>query len=267
VSRGRFAWIMNQLSLALRDSHSSALDLPVNVFTIPGRGVPLLGQGAWEVDTSGACMTAQEDGSALVYAAMPDNPLGLERGDRVLGYDGRPWRVLYRKLLAEGLPLWPLWWGSSDSAFDHSFVMAAGLNWPLFETMDILKLRTGEVVHRPTSVMPGDLFFGFCSEQMDVPGVPKPDFFGGRFVSGGIVDGTRVGYVYVWAWLGTARDDFAGIVRRLTQVDKVDGLILDLRFDPGGFEQAPMNGLGEIASHPQLTIAIDGRSDPGITSA
>lgn len=262
VSRGRFAWIMNQLTLALRDAHSKALDELVNVDTFPDRGVPLLGQGAWEVDISGACMTAQDDGSALVYSAMPDNPLGLEAGDRVLGYDGKPWRELYRKLLREGLPLWPLYWGSSEGSFDHSFVMAAGLNWPLFETMDILKVRTHEVVHQPTSVMPGDVFWGFCAEELDVPGVPKPHFFAGNFVSGGIVDGTRIGYAYVWAWEGSERDDFAALVRQLTQVDKVDGLIIDLRFNPGGFERAPMKGLAKIAARPRFTIAMDGRADP-----
>ena len=261
VSRGRFAWIMNQLSLALRDGHSLALDQLVNIFTFPDRGVPLLGQGAWTVDISGACMTAQDDGSALVYSALPGNPLGLEPGDRVLGYDGEPWRDQYKRLIREGLPLWPLFWGSSASAFEHSFVMAAGLNWPLFDTMDVSKYRTGDVVHVPTSVMPGDVFWGFCAEEMDIPGVPKPHFFSGNFVSGGIVAGSHVGYVYSWGWEGSAREEFAALIRQLTQVDKVDGLIIDLRFNPGGFEHAGFNGLAALASRPSATIAMDERAD------
>jgi hypothetical protein len=187
VSRGRFAAIMNQLSLALHDSHSFALDLSVNVFTVPEPGVPLFGVGGWVVDTSGACQTAQDDGSALVYSAMQNHPLGLEPGDRILGYDGRPWRDLYRELLREELPLWPIWWGSSRSAFDHTFVMSAGLNWHLFETMDIAKHGSGNVVHVPTSLMPGAMFYGFCSEEMNIPGVPKPHFFAGDFVSSSVV--------------------------------------------------------------------------------
>ncbi len=261
VSRGRFAWIMNQLSLALRDGHSLALDVPVNVDTFPDRGVPLLGQGAWIIDISGACMTAQDDGSALVYSALPKNPLGLEPGDRVLGYDGEPWRELYPRLIREGLPLWPLNWGSSPSAFEHSFVMAAGLNWPLFETMDVLKYRTGNVVHVPTSLMPGDVFWGICAEELDIPGVPKPHYFSGDFASGGIVDGTRIGYVYAWAWEGNARDDFAAVIHQLTQVDKVEGLIIDLRFNLGGSELASMAGLAKLASHPESTIAMDERAN------
>jgi hypothetical protein len=38
-------------------------------------------------DTSGTCSTALADGSALIYSAVPNHPLGLEPGDRVLGYN------------------------------------------------------------------------------------------------------------------------------------------------------------------------------------
>jgi hypothetical protein len=65
----------------------------------------------------------------------------------------------------EELPLWPLWWGTTATPFEHAFVMAAGLNWHLFDTMDIAKHATGQVAHVSTSAMPGPLFFGFCSEQ------------------------------------------------------------------------------------------------------
>jgi C-terminal processing protease CtpA/Prc len=262
LSRGRFAAIMNQLTLALRDSHTFALDLPVNVYTYPEPGVPLLAQGGWIFDTSGACLTAQDDGSALVYSAMPNHPLGLEPGDRVLGYDGRPWRDLYRELLREEMPLWPLLWGSSQSAFEHSLVMSAGMNWHLFETMDVAKHATGAVVHVATSRMGAIRIFGFCAEELDVPGVPKPGFAVGDGVSAGIVAGTRIGYVYAWSWLGDAGDDFAAAVHELTQAQRVDGLIIDLRFNLGGFIRAPLNGLAELFEHPQATLAMDGRRSP-----
>jgi len=259
VSRGRFAAIMNQLSLALRDSHSLALDWPVNVDTVPDRGVPLFGLSGWVADPSGACMTAQRDGSALVYSAMPDHPLGLEPGDRILGYDGVPWRVLYKRLLRWELPLWPISWGSSRSAYEHTFVMSAGLNWHLFETMDIAK-HDGGIMHQPTSLMPGPLFWGFCAEQLAIPGVPKPAYFSGDFATGGIVEDSNVGYVYVWSFDGAAREDFAAVVHQLTQVDQVDGLIIDLRFNDGGIMSAPFDALGELAAHPTPTIAMDGRA-------
>ena len=193
---------------------------------------------------------------------MPDHPLGLEPGDRILGYDGVPWRVLYHRLLRWELPLWPLPWGSSRSAFKHTFVMSAGLNWHLFDTMDIAKHGNGGIVHQPTSLMPGPLFYGFCAEELDIPGVPKPAYFGGDFATGGIVEGTNVGYVYDWSFdpESDAGEDFAAVVHQLTQVDQVDGLIIDLRFNTGGALHGPFDALGELAAHPRRTIAMDGRA-------
>jgi len=259
VSRGRFAAIINQLSLALRDSHTIPLDFEVNFLTVPEPGVPLMGVGGWTLDTSGACLTAQDDGSALVYSAMPGHPLGLERGDRILGYEGRPWRDLYQELLDEELPLWPLWWGTTPSSFDHTFVMSAGLNWHLFDIMDIAKGGTGQILHVPTNLMPGALFWGFCSEQMNIPGVPKPRFFSRDFVTAGIISGTRIGYIYSWSWEGDAVDDFAQAVHQLTEIDRVDALIIDFRFNAGGFLEAPFRGLSALSDHPMPTIGMDTR--------
>ncbi len=262
VSRGRFAAIMNHLALALRDSHSHAYDLLVNFETIPGPGVPLLGVGGWIADPSGTCMTAQGDGSALVYSAVPNHPLGLEPGDVVVGYDGQGWRQLYQELLEEEVPLWPLWWGSSPSSFDHAFVMSAGQNLHLFDTMDIRKHGTGQIVHVPTNLMTDAIWQGFCSEQMDIPGVPKPPYYGNDYVRWGVVDGTLIGYVYVWGWLGNAVKDFAEAVYQLTQVNHVDGLIIDFRFNPGGYVFAPFRGLGALSSHPVPTTGMDDRLNP-----
>src|SRR5262245_20225778 len=215
VSRGRFAAIVNHISLALRDSHTIPLDFDVNVNTVPLPGIPLLSVSAWSVDPSGACATAQDDGSALVYSALPDHPLGLEPGDRILGYDGRPWRALYRELIDEELPLWPIWWGSSPRSFDHTFVMAAATNWSLFDTMDVAK-RDGRVLSVPTSLMPGALWYGWCAEQMDV-GIRQPDFFGGEYVTWGLLPGTNIGYIYVYAWPPAAQEQFSQAVRALTE--------------------------------------------------
>ena len=53
----------------------------------------------------GASLSPLPDSSLLVYDVVPDHPLGLERGDIVLGYDGIPWKTLYKELLADELPL------------------------------------------------------------------------------------------------------------------------------------------------------------------
>lgn len=263
VSRGRFAAIINQMSLALRDGHTIPLDLLVNAFTVPEPGVPLVGVGGWILDTSGACLTAQDDGSALVYDAVSPHPMGLRPGDRVLGYDGRPWRELYQQLIDEELPMWPLWWGSGPEGFEHSFVMSAGVNWHLFETMDVFKHATGTVEHLPTSLMPGVVVSNFCSEQIAVAGIPKPDYFARNFVRWGVIDGTRTGYIYVWSWEEPAPDDFAAAVYDLTRVEQVESLIIDFRFNTGGFLRGPFTGLAVLFEHPSTTVGMDERMRPG----
>lgn len=262
VSRGRFAAIINHMSVALRDGHTIPWDLGVNLFTLPEPGVPLFGIGGWMGDTSGACLTAQDDGSALVYDVRSPHPLGLQRGDRILGYDGKPWRDLYQQLLDEELPMWPLWWGSGPEGFEHSFVMSAGLNWHLFDTMDVFKQQTQTVAHVPTSLMPGVVWSRFCSEQLAVGGVPKPTYYGGDYVRWGVVNGTNVGYIYVWGWLDPAADQFAAAVREVTQVRHVDGLILDFRFNTGGYLGAPFTGLAALFPHPTASIGMDVRMRP-----
>jgi hypothetical protein len=264
VSRGRLAAIINHMSLALRDGHTIPIDLLVNSATFPEPGVPLFAVGGWMLDTSGACMTAQDDGSALVYDVAPGHPLGLEPGDRVLGYDGIAWPALYPQLIEEELPMWPLWWGSGPEGFEHTMVMSAGINWHLFDTMDVLKHATGTVVHVPTSQMPGPMFSSFCSEQLSVPGVSKPTFSwdGPTLVQSGIIDGTNIGYIYVWGWFGTASRDFRDAVRDLTQARGVDALILDFRFNVGGFLRAPLAGLAALFQHPSTTVGMDERMRP-----
>ncbi len=253
------AAIMNHLALALGESHTQPLDVQVNVNTVPVPGVPLLAVGSWGADPSGTCATALPDGSALIYAAVPDDPLGLAPGDVVIGYDGQPWRRLWRRLLQEEIALWPLWWGSSPTSFQHSFDMTAATNWHLFSVMDIRK-PSGEVVHTPTSLMPGPIWFDFCSEQLAVAGVPKPADPFAAPVSYGIVEGKRIGYIHVWSWgrpggSTTVGQEFAEAVRALTQVERVDGLVVDLRFNMGGFAKAPLQGIGALVSRPPRRLA------------
>ncbi len=154
VSLGRFAAIMNHLSLALRESHTRAQTPLVNLQTALGRDIPLQYVGGWSNHAHfGACLTPQADSSLLVYKVNPNHPLNLEPGDRILGYDGGQWKSQYRALLAEELPLVGTWWGSSPSSYDHSFLASAGMNWHLFDTMDVIDYATGDTLHHPTASM------------------------------------------------------------------------------------------------------------------
>jgi hypothetical protein len=256
VSRGRFAAIMNHLALALRESHTSIVDPGVN-YSYLGPGVPLFVVGGWGNNQYfGAGLTPLPDGSLLVYQAMPNHPLGLVPGDIVLGYGGVPWKQLYPELLAAQLPLAGWWWGSSESSWTHSMLMSAGLNWHLFDTIDVVKHATGETVH--LSVAPlATTYRGplDCTEQLPVPGVPMPDYQGSNdTVSWGIVEGTQVGYVYVRAWVGDAGNQFYEAVQTLLTQHQTTGLIFDFRTNYGGNMFLAYPALSLLFSQQTFTI-------------
>jgi hypothetical protein len=265
VSRGRFAAIMSRLSLSLMDARTKASDKRVEWHTRSGPGVPLLHVGGWGLDTHfGAGLTPLPNKSLLVYKTVPAHPLGLEPGDIVIGYDGQPWSELYPQLLALGLPVTGLW-GSSPSTYEHSWLMAAGLNWHLFDAIDVKKFESGEVLHLPVSPMIGviegrwvpeaDPFEGLWNtEQLEVDGVPFPDFVNGHLVSWGIVEGSRIGYIYVWGWFWDAEQEFYEAVHNLMYDHETEGLIIDLRFNMGGNMLLSDLGLGLLFDQTVQTI-------------
>lgn len=234
VSRGRFAAIMNHLSMALQESHTRIVDVTVSYRTAFRPGVPLAVVGGWgENGHFGAGLTPLPDSTLLVYKTVEEHPLGLVPGDIVLGYDGVPWKRLYREIIDAQLPLRGMW-GSSEEAFTHSWLMSAGMNWHLFDTLDVVKYGTGDTLHFATSDLYRSYLSLFCSEQMDIPGVPKPRYSEDQNVSYGIVEGTRIGYIYGWAWSDNAGMEFYDAVRALMFDHETDGLIIDFRMNFGG---------------------------------
>ena len=265
VSRGRFAAIMNRLSLALKEAHTKAVDKLVLWRTPSAPGVPLLHVGGWGRDSHfGAGLTPMPDTSLLVYTTVPAHPLGLEPGDIVLGYEGRPWSELYQELLSLGLPVTGSW-GSSPVTYEHAWLMAAGLNWHLFDTIDVKKFGTGEVLHLPTSPMTGlnekwgapesDLSEElWITEQLGVDGVPYPDFENGHLFSWGIIEGTRIGYIYGWGWYWDAEQEFYDAVHQLMYEYDTEGLIIDFRFNMGGDMSLSDLALGLLFDQTERTI-------------
>src|SRR5215471_15574593 len=264
VSRGRFAAIMNHLALALRESHTTINDLGVNVSPLDP-GVPLFVVGGWGNNQHfGAALTPLPDSSLLVYMAAGFHPLGLVPGDIVLGYDGVPWKRLYRELLAAQLPLTGWWGGSSSSSWTHSMLMSAGLNWHLFDTIDVVRHATRDTLHlsvAPFATTPLGMLDG--TEQLPVPGVPMPDYLGrGDPVSWGVVAGTHVGYVYVRAWGGDAGLQFYDAIHTLLTQYQTSGLIFDFRTNYGGNMFLSYPGLNLLFGENVSTIGFAIRCDP-----
>jgi len=261
ISRGRFSAILNHMARSLRESHTKAYDTGVNN-TAWDPGVPLMVVGGWGFNSHfGAGLTPMPDKNLLVYQAVAPHPLGLEPGDVVLGYDGRPWADLYQELIEAELPLTGWWWGSSDSTYEHSFLMAGGLNWHLFDTIDVRKRDSGAVVRLATSALDGPAMSLFATEQLPVPGVPMPDTAGGDTVSWGVVQGTQVGYIYVTGWYGNVEQEFHDAIYDLMITQQTTGLIIDFRMNYGGNMFLSNMGLELLFDSDVTTIGFAARCD------
>ena len=263
VSRGRFAAIMNYLAMALKEAHTNCEDKDVCFYTASEPGVPLLWIGGWGNNGHfGAGLTPLADSSLLVYKSLDDHPLGLVPGDIVLGYDGVPWKVLYLELIESQLPIHGWWWGCSESAYLHSWLMSGGLNWHLFDTIDIVKYVSGDTVHLSTTPL-ADLDTIFpCTEQMDIPGVPMPDYGNEQLFSYGIIDGTQIGYIYGLGWFWDAENEFHDAVEDLMNNYETTGLIIDFRVNYGGNMFLSDPGLSLLFNTTDTTIGVVCRSDP-----
>jgi hypothetical protein len=266
VSRGRFAAIMNHLAFALRESHTNVTDSGVN-YSALDPGVPLFVVGGWGNNAHfGAGLTPLPDSSLLVYKAIEGHPLGLVPGDIVLGYQGIPWKRLYPQLLAAELPLTGWWWGSSSSSWTHSMLMSAGLNWHLFDTIDVVRHATGDTVHLSVAPLITLNIYPIaldCTEQLPISGVPMPDYLGtGDMVSWGLVSSTQVGYVYVRAWTGNAGTEFYNAVDSLLTYHQTTGLIFDFRTNYGGNMFLAYPGLDLLFGEDVSTIGFAERCDP-----
>ena len=254
VSRGRFAAILGQLSLSLRDPHSMAWDDEVAA-TFPARGVPLLVSAAVgaRAGNLGAAVTALGDTAGLVYRVEPDNPLGLAPGDVILGYDERPWLDCLADLMAAELPVKGSW-RASPAAWVHNWAASVGANWHLFDSMDVRKYDSGTVVHVATAAADGYESSLYASDQIEV-GIPMPDLAGQEAVTWGVIQraGRSIGYVYVFAWAYTAREDFLAAIEELTASD-IAGLIIDFRYNAGGNMFMSDDGLARLFAEPTPTI-------------
>lgn len=267
VSRGRLDAIVKWSDVALREAHVKATDVAV-ITTALEPGVPLFVVGGWGVvDHFGAGLTSLPDSTLLVYSVADAHPLGLVPGDLVLGYDGVPWKELYPQLMAAQLPLTGTWLGSCPKSFTESFLTAAGMNWHLFDTIDVVKYGSGDTVHLPTNLLVGTDLSLVASEQLPVPGVSRPDFAAGDLTSWGVITGTKVGYIYSMGWF--PHSDSALIINAwlraldsLKNVYHVSGVILDFRTN-FGTQLSFMKVLDYLFDTSGQVLESDKRCGPG----
>jgi hypothetical protein len=268
VSKGRFAAIMNHLSLAMKDAHTAIMKHSLNWQSRIDFDTPLFVVGAWNNNaTFGAALTPTPEGSLLVYRVLPNHNLGLQPGDLVLGYDGVPWKDLYPLLLAAELPIQLRgFWGSTDEAMEHCMLMSAGLNWHLFDTIDIQRYGSDDVVSLPTTLLVGQQGTIWGNEQLPVPGVEMPDFVNEDYITWGVIDGTRIGYIYVASWHWEDQylisEQWFEAIDELMHHHETDGLIVDFRLNYGGYMLEAHDGYRLLFNERVSAVSFDLRGSP-----
>ncbi len=268
VSRGRFAAIMNHLSLHMLDAHTAIMNGPVNWNTALLPGTPLFVVGGWRDNSYfGAALTPTHDGSLLVYRTVLDHALGLEPGDLVLGYDGVLWKDLWPQLVAAELPIRLQWvWGSTVASMEHCMLMSAGMNWHLFDTIEIQKYGSDEIISLPTDLLVGQRGLVWGNEQLPVPGVEMPDFINEDYITWGIIDGTQIGYIYVASWAWETQYQIAAqwyeALGELMHHHETTGLIVDFRLNYGGDMRQAHSGYTYLFNERITAVGFDVRGSP-----
>ena len=69
------------------------------------------------------------------------------------------------------------WWGAYEGTYtDHLFI-GAGMNWHLFDTIDVLKYSTGDTVHLSVAPLASmNVPAMLNNEQMEIPNIPFPNY-------------------------------------------------------------------------------------------
>ncbi len=263
VSKGRFSGIMTQFTYQLKEMHTYLFDIPLRN-TSMNKGVPMLSLGLYGNNRRfGALLTPLEDSTLVVYEALSGHPIGLERGDLVLGYDGVRWKDIYPRLFEAELPLFlnPVH-ASTDEGNYHYAMQSAGLNWHLFDTLDVVKYSSGDTLHFDTNLLSNLTPVIWGKEQIPPPGVPWPSRTQGNRVGWGIIDNTNIGMVTVTSWSFDAQFDirakFENAVDDMMNVHDADGIIFDFRYNTGGGALA-REGLQLLFNEAVPTVGFDRR--------
>jgi C-terminal processing protease CtpA/Prc len=276
VSRGRFYAIMSQLFISLMDNHTRMVDKDV-ARTELKHGVPLLvTSGYWEVGHFGAALAPSPDSSLFVYRVVENHPLGLEVGDIILGYDDTAWKKLYKELLEIQFPIVAYvgnsykelpYWASTKIGIEHTWLTSAGMNWHLFDTLDVVKYNTGDTVHLSVKPLEAQTMELVAAGQLPVAGIPFPQVQNDyNPFSWGIIDNTKIGYMYIYSvledyWTISPGGQFTNAIEAIMADENIEGVIIDSRLNEGG-NLSFMNRLGMLFNEDWDLTQWDVRADP-----
>ena len=271
LSDGAFAGLVSKFSTEFKELHARFFDGIAQVTPIK-HGTPVYFYNTFDVSHFGATLALQPDSSLLVVKTIKDHPLDLMPGDRVVGYEGIPWTHLTKELFEAELPGGG-YLASTPEAIQNFLMTNAGNNWHLFNTIDVIKFGADSTINLSlepmfSTVPEGSIFTGeiFNNPQLPIAGITQPDLKKFTFegaVKYGIIDtenlisNTRVtkkvGYIYVSNHgYNEVEAEFLEAVEYM-MTEKTDALIIDLRFNPGGYIN-PTNGLAKLFNEPENEV-------------
>ncbi len=132
--------------------------------------------------------------------------------------------------------------GTGPYAYSHIWLTSAGMNWHLFDTIDIIKYGTGDTIHLPTSLLEGQEMKLFADGQLDLPGISTPEIENKKsVVSWGIIEGTNIGYIKSYHWVPPPNGavirpgiPFSEALISFKNNPDLQGIIIDHRMNEGG---------------------------------
>jgi len=229
-SLGEWGGAITRLIAEFRDGHARAGIGAVTYYHT--RGVVFSG-----MSSSIGCTTRTLDDRIAVYLANEGNPLGLEVGDEILGFDGRGWQELEAEIYAGWDSLQPYGYSAtSETSRRWAFAGAILGNRHFFhETVEIRRAADGSIDSLELSGLPDGKGMLFCADR---PGFANPEesFEGGDYwqqgaVLANLIEDDRIVYATVRGMNEQTRDQTRQL---LEEHPDTRGLIWDLRLNPGG---------------------------------
>jgi len=224
------------------------------------KNVPLF--NTWIAPRIGACYTVTEKEELVISEVInkDKNPYNFKPGDEIVGFNGIAWSEWYPRLLEAHIPTYgsP---ASSEGAIRYNLLRSGMTNANLFEKINIKRYGSDEIETLP--IVHLDFDWGACAEYIGNPQGVKPPklsmYSTDEALFSGIVKNTNIGYVYITQFPSGYEEfdtpeqytpyetefsrEFNKIILDLMNTD---GLIIDIRYHRGGWQQIAYKGLSHL---------------------